>query len=87
MVISVGLSKSAGPRLSANSVTEIKVQADEIEQLRDENTFLKKGNVGVCEAIEDASEEEMTLEEMTAEIQQLLNAYWIGRGWLGAGSG
>ena len=29
------------------------------------NTFLKKGNVGVCEAIEDASEEEMTLEEMT----------------------
>jgi len=48
--------------------------ADEIEQLRDENTFLKKGNVGVCEAIDDASEEEMTLEEITAEIQQLLNA-------------
>jgi adenylyl- and sulfurtransferase ThiI len=48
--------------------------ADEIEQLRDENTFLKKGDVGVCEAIDDASEEEMTLEEITAEIQQLLNA-------------
>ena len=48
--------------------------ADEIEQLRAENTFLKKGNVGVCEAIDDASEEEMTLEEITAEIQQLLNA-------------
>ena len=48
--------------------------ADEIEQLRDENTFLKKGDVGVCETIDDASEEEMTLEEITAEIQQLLNA-------------
>jgi hypothetical protein len=48
--------------------------ADESEQLRDENTFLKKGNVGVCEPIDDASEEEMTLEEITAEIQQLLNA-------------
>ena len=48
--------------------------ADEIEQLRDENTFLKKGNVGGCEAIDDASEEEMTLEEATAEIQQLINA-------------
>jgi hypothetical protein len=48
--------------------------ADEIERLRDENTFLKKGNVGVCEAIDDASEEEMTLEEITAEIQQLLDA-------------
>jgi hypothetical protein len=48
--------------------------ADEIERLRDENTFLKKGNGGVCEAIDDASEEEMTLEEITAEIQQLLNA-------------
>jgi hypothetical protein len=47
--------------------------ADEIEKLRDENTFLKKGNVGVCEAIDDASEQEMTLEEITAEIQQLLN--------------
>ena len=48
--------------------------AHEIERLRDENTFLKKGDVGVCEAIDDASEEEMTLEEITAEIQQLLNA-------------
>ena len=47
--------------------------ADEIEQLRDENTFLKKGNVEVCETIDDASEEEMTLEEITSEIQQLLN--------------
>ena len=45
----------------------------EVEQLRDENTFLKKGNVGLCEASYDASEQEMTLEEITAEIQQLLN--------------
>ena len=47
--------------------------ADEIERLRDENTFLKKGNVGVCEASDVASEQETTLEEITAEIQQLLN--------------
>ena len=38
---------------------------------------------GVCEAIDDASEEEMTLEEITAEIQQLLtHRPKIDRAWM-----
>ena len=59
--------------------------ADEIEQLRAKNKSPKKGNVGVCEAIDDASDE-ATLEEINAEIQQLLNASARGFGSSGRAS-